>query len=58
MWNLQLRRTLEQDMRLDIATMVEDNYKVQVVTQILQVQEVTRILQNDSQTSNKKRKQN
>ena len=32
MWNLQIRITLEQNMRLDIATMVEDNYKVWVVT--------------------------
>ena len=41
MWNLQLRRTLEQDMRLDVATMAEDNYKVWVVTLILQVHEDT-----------------
>ena len=32
MWNLQLQRTPEQNMRLDVATMVEDNYKVWVVT--------------------------
>ena len=31
MWNLQLRRFFEQNMRLDIAAMVEDNYKVWVV---------------------------
>ena len=31
-WNLQLRRTLEKDMRLDVATMAEDNYKVWVAT--------------------------
>ena len=31
-WNSQVQRTLEQNMRLDVATMVEDNYKVWVVT--------------------------
>ena len=50
-WNSQFRRTLEQNMRFDVATMVEDNYKVQVVTQILQVHEDTRLLQNELQMS-------
>ena len=32
MLNLQLQRTPEQNMRLDVATMVDDNYEVWVVT--------------------------
>ena len=32
MWNLQLQRTPKQNMRFDVAIMVEDNYKVWVVT--------------------------